>query len=98
MFPVLHCSSAYYTNIYFYTQILNTVRRPVHAVKRAHVTMLPLTLFASREIPILWVEVVRKIVNVPVTLPNVHLLLKKRTAQLVMKTRIHALMAHAQVS
>ena len=77
---------------------LNAVKKPVLAARRAHVTMLPLVSSASKGILILWVEVVRKTVNVLETPLSVHLLPKKRTAHLATTTRIHALMEHAQVS
>ena len=68
------------------------------AVKRAHVTTLPLVPSASKEILTLWEEVVRKTVNVLETLLSALLLLKRRTAHLATTTRTHALMEHAQVS
>ena len=77
---------------------LNAVKRQVLAVKRVRVTMLLLAPFASKEILILWEEVVRKTVNVLVTLLTARLLLRRRTAHHVMKTRTHALMEHVQVS
>ena len=68
------------------------------AVKRAHVTMLPLAPFASKETPILLEEVVRETVNALVTQLIAHQLRRRWTAHLAMRTRTHALMEHAQVS